>query len=249
LRTKQLLRKIQNIRTIAKISQEGYFYQTFETSILNPHKMTVNGAFVPSFGFSFSQSVLHFAWAASLYYGAFLLKLELYDSNQILRAMFSIIFAAMAAGQVTNFAPDAAKARLAAAQVFKLLGRTSKIDVNSGLGEQRPTSVGTVELSAVEFAYPSRTDAQILKGLDILAQLGKTFALVGKSGCGKSTVMGLLLRWYDSNAGHVKYDDLDVESWNLTSLRSFMAIVGQEPGLFSTSIRDNIAYGATKYYS
>jgi ABC-type multidrug transport system fused ATPase/permease subunit len=73
---------------------------------------------------------------------------------------------------------------------------------------------------------------------------GKTVALVGHSGCGKSTIMGLLERWYDSTEGRVFYDSLGITEWNIKNLRSHMAIVGQEPILFNISIRENIAYGA-----
>jgi ABC-type multidrug transport system fused ATPase/permease subunit len=235
---------IQNIRTIATITQEAHFYNVFVNSILIPHKMTVNGAFISSLGFSFSQSVLHFAWAISLYYGAYLLKLNLYQSSDILRSMFSIIFSAMAAGQVTNFAPDAAKAKLAAKAIFELLDRVSKIDPTLGYGEERNVSTGIVNLKNVEFAYPSRPHIKILKGFDLNAKPGNTIALIGASGSGKSSAIGLLLRWYEANDGSVDYDELEVRKWNLKSLRSFMSIVGQEPVLFNTSIRDNILYGA-----
>lgn len=214
---------IQNIRTIATITQEKYFYETFAQSILFPHQMTVKGAYLSSFGFAFSQSVLHFTWALSLYYGAQLLKMGLYKPSDILNAMFAIIFTAMSAGRMTNQIPDAAKGKLAAAAVFELLDRKSRVDVTLGIGEQRPFSEGRVKLENVEFTYPSRPDIKILKGLDIMAEPGKTIALVGKSGCGKSTVMGLMLRWYESTSGEVTYDGLKIESWNLISLRSFMA--------------------------
>jgi ABC-type multidrug transport system fused ATPase/permease subunit len=235
---------IQNIRTIAGITQESHFYAVFSNSILIPHNMTIRGAFISSLSYSFSQSVLHFSWAASLYYGAYLLKLNLYNPSQILTSMFAILFSAMAAGQVSNFLPNAAKAKLAASAIFDILDRKSKIDVNLGYGEQRQSSAGLVELNEVEFSYPSRPNTRILRGLELIAQPGKTVALVGASGCGKSTVMGLMLRWYESNHGSVDYDSLGVQKWNLTSLRSFMSIVGQEPVLFNISIRDNIAYGA-----
>jgi ATP-binding cassette subfamily B (MDR/TAP) protein 1 len=96
----------------------------------------------------------------------------------------------------------------------------------------------------VKFSYPTRTEIDVLKGLDFIAQPGQTVALVGKSGCGKSTAIGLLLRWYDVTGGKAKHDNLAVTDWNLRSLRSFMAIVGQEPVLFNTTVRENIAYGA-----
>jgi ABC-type multidrug transport system fused ATPase/permease subunit len=234
---------ILNIRTIITITQESTFYRNYADSIFIPHSMTVQSAFVSSAGFAFSQSVLHFAWATALYYGAQLMKWGLYNGGQIMQAMFAIIFTAMAAGQVSNFTPDAAKAKLAAVSVFRILDRESQIDVSKSVGEQRTAAQGNALLEEIEFSYPARPDTKILKGLNLKADTGMTVALVGKSGCGKSTVMGMLLRWYDPSSGKVVFDGLNEKDWDLKTLRSFMAIVGQEPVLFNISIRDNIAYG------
>lgn len=85
---------------------------------------------------------------------------------------------------------------------------------------------------------------KILNGLNLDAMAGKTVALVGQSGCGKSTVVALLQRWYDVSQGAASYDNIDVRDWNLQNLRSHMALVGQEPVLFNLTVRENIAYGA-----
>ena len=118
--------------------------------------------------------------------------------------------------------------------------------INTSLesGEIKENPKGHALLKAVEFSYPTRPNSKILNGLNIEAKPGQTVALVGKSGCGKSTVMGLLERWYDPVSGTITFDDLSVKDYNLKNLRSFFSIVGQEPILFNISIRDNIAYGA-----
>ena len=238
---------ISSIRTIITITQERYFIKTFNDAILGPHQITMVGAPISSATFGFSQCILHFTWAASLFYGSQLLKWsELgYTSDNILRAMFSIIFTAMAIGQVANFAPDAAKAKVAAFHIFALLDRKSKIDLEKTLlGDSKESVEGFAKFEEVNFAYPTRSETLILKGLTLEAKPGMTIALVGKSGCGKSTVMGLLERWYDPISGIVSLDSIPVKDWNLRKLRSFLAIVGQEPVLFNISIKDNIAYGA-----
>ncbi len=125
-----------------------------------------------------------------------------------------------------------------------MLDRQTEIDVNAQGGEMKDVVQGHLKLEAAEFAYPSRPATQILKGLTIEAKPGMTVALVGKSGCGKSTVMGLAQRWYDVKGGSVQLDGIETVKWDLKKMRSFLAIVGQEPVLFNISIRDNIAYGA-----
>ncbi|KAJ3274327.1 Multidrug resistance protein 1 [Terramyces sp. JEL0728] len=235
---------ISTIRTVAVLNKEEVFYKRYLDSIILPHKITVKGAFLTSGGFAFSQSVLHFAWAISFYYGSRLVVWELYNTGDVFRAIFTIIFTAMLTGQVNNHTPDAAKAKLAAFSIFAVLDRVSAIDPTTESGEKKEKAEGNVSIKNARFTYPARPDIEVLKGLSLDAFKGKTIALVGQSGCGKSTVMGLLERWYDPSSGQINFDNTEVSKWNIANLRSHMGIVGQEPVLFNVSIRDNIAYGA-----
>jgi ATP-binding cassette subfamily B (MDR/TAP) protein 1 len=159
--------------------------------------------------------------------------------------MFAVIFAAMTAGQVSNFMPDIAKAKISTINITSLLDRKSKIDYSDPSGEKREKCSGKADLVNVSFSYPIRPDIKVLKGIDLEALPGKTVALVGSSGCGKSTVMGIFEKWYDIAGGTASLDDLSVSDWNLENMRSHMALVGQEPVLFNFSIGENIAYGLT----
>jgi ATP-binding cassette, subfamily B (MDR/TAP), member 1 len=98
----------------------------------------------------------------------------------------------------------------------------------------------------VEFEYPSRPDIEALRKMSLSVAPGKTLALVGESGCGKSTVVSLLERFYDVRAGSVRLDDAELRGMNLQNWRSHMALVQQEPGLFSRTVGENIAYGLCK---
>ncbi|MFK8038409.1 MAG: ABC transporter ATP-binding protein [Crocinitomicaceae bacterium] len=102
---------------------------------------------------------------------------------------------------------------------------------------------GNVEFKNVEFAYPSRPDVKVLKGVSFNANYGKTIALVGSSGAGKSTISALLLKYYNVNAGAILFDGKDISHYSNESIRKQMAIVPQDVILFSGSIRNNIAYG------
>eukprot|EP00535_Pseudo-nitzschia_heimii_P007475 CAMPEP_0197184268 /NCGR_PEP_ID=MMETSP1423-20130617/9534_1 /TAXON_ID=476441 /ORGANISM="Pseudo-nitzschia heimii, Strain UNC1101" /LENGTH=1555 /DNA_ID=CAMNT_0042635045 /DNA_START=48 /DNA_END=4715 /DNA_ORIENTATION=- len=108
----------------------------------------------------------------------------------------------------------------------------------------KPESVkGQLNFESVEFYYPTRPGQTVLKDLSIDIPAGKTIAFVGPSGGGKSTVVKLLERFYDPIAGSVKLDGTNVKEINVKHLRSIMGYVGQEPGLFATTIGKNIAYG------
>ena len=101
-----------------------------------------------------------------------------------------------------------------------------------------------IEVEKIEFAYPSRPEVQVLQGLSLSLQPGKTLALVGSSGCGKSTIVSLLERFYDVQSGSLKVDSNDLRDLNIRWLRRQIGIVSQEPVLFDRSIADNIRYGA-----
>ena len=102
---------------------------------------------------------------------------------------------------------------------------------------------GHVAFNNITFAYPQRSEVQVLKGINIEAKPGETIALVGSSGCGKSTVVSLLERFYDPLSGSVNIDGKNIRDYGLKNIRSQIALVSQEPILFDRSIRDNIFYG------
>ncbi|EGF83631.1 hypothetical protein BATDEDRAFT_15754 [Batrachochytrium dendrobatidis JAM81] len=240
---------IGSIRTVVMLTQEKTFYDRFLEQIKVPHRMSVQGAFVAAFGFAFSQAIMLWAWSLSFYYGSRLIVWGMYDSQTVFRVIFATIFTAMSAGQITQHTPDAAKAKLAAISIFKLLDRESKINHSDPSGESRTVVEGQAAAREIKFAYPTRPKDKVLTGLSMDVLPGTTVAFVGRSGCGKSTVLGLLERWYDAGSGSASLDGLDVRDWNLKNLRSHMALVGQEPSLFNMSIKDNIGYGATKEYT
>ena len=128
-------------------------------------------------------------------------------------------------------------ARGCASTIFKVIDSQSKIDPMSTDGKILNYGLrGDVEFVDVFFRYPARPDVIVHRGLSIKIKAGTTVALVGSSGCGKSTCIQLLQRFYDPIFGSVMLDDLDLRKYNLQWLRSNMAIVGQEPVLFLGTI-------------
>lgn len=110
----------------------------------------------------------------------------------------------------------------------------------------RPESLrGKIEFKDVWFRYPTRKEDWVLRGLNLTINPHECVALVGESGCGKSTFVALLMRFYDVDYGQILVDDLDVREYNLHSLRAAMGMVMQEPILFNYSVKENILYGKT----
>ncbi|KAJ3106312.1 ATP-binding cassette, sub-B (MDR TAP), member 4 [Phlyctochytrium planicorne] len=236
---------IDQIRTVATLGKEKRFWERYRKDIAAPHAFAVRGAFASAVGFAISQGFIFFAYALAFYAGSQFVILGRMGTKNVFTVMFAVIFTAISAGQASSFAPNYVQAKLAALSVFSLLDRESKIDPENEFGTTGEGEKGKVEVVDAVFRYPSRPDVPVLNGLNLSAAPGKTVALVGASGCGKSTVIAILERWYDLLGGKALLSDLEVKQWRLKSLREEMALVGQEPVLFNLSVRENIQYGST----
>lgn len=167
----------------------------------------------------------------------------LLTGGEVISVFFAVVIAGLGLSQASpNFAVFAT-ARSAAYRIFEVIATEPSIDSQSSAGHRPDTVQGRVDISHVNFAYPSRPDIPILTDFSLTINAGETIALVGPSGCGKSTVVGLLQRFYKPAAGRVSLDGIDLELLNIAWLRSNIGIVSQEPSLFATSIAENIGFG------
>ncbi len=110
-------------------------------------------------------------------------------------------------------------------------------------GEKQKKVAGAVRYENVRFRYPTRPDAEVLKGINLEVKAGQKVALVGPSGAGKSTIVQLLLRFYEWEQGRILLDERDIREYDLRAYRSHIALVPQDVILFGGSIRENILYG------
>lgn len=131
----------------------------------------------------------------------------------------------------------------AAAKLYDTIDRVPAIDSADEGGLKPEKCAGEITFEHVKFNYPSRPDVPIVKDLSITFPAGKTTALVGASGSGKSTTISLVERFYDPLSGVVRLDGVDVRELNLKWLRSQIGLVSQEPTLFATTIQGNVAHG------
>ncbi|VDM54230.1 unnamed protein product [Angiostrongylus costaricensis] len=144
-----------------------------------------------------------------------------------------------------SYFPEYIRARISAGIMFTMMRQRPNVDNMSHQGET-PELKGDVALRNVYFAYPTRQRALVLQGMNVTARRGQTVALVGASGCGKSTVIQLIERYYDALCGKVTIDGYDVRDLSIRYIRDHIALVGQEPTLFNMTIRENIMYGMGK---
>ncbi|CAN9514222.1 unnamed protein product [Ophioblennius macclurei] len=234
---------IENIRTVASLTREQKFESLYQENLIVPYKNAQKKAHVYGFTFSFSQSMIYFSYAGCFRFGAWLITQGRLNAENVFLVISAVLYGAMALGEANSFAPNYAKAKLSAAHLLMLLGKEPDIDNLSHEGESPDQFDGNVTFDTVKFNYPSRPDVPILEGLDLKVKKGETLALVGSSGCGKSTTIQLLERFYDPREGRVMMDKTNIKDLNIFWLRSQIGIVSQEPVLFDCTLAENIAYG------
>uniref|UniRef100_A0A671SHP2 Bile salt export pump-like n=1 Tax=Sinocyclocheilus anshuiensis TaxID=1608454 RepID=A0A671SHP2_9TELE len=234
---------LSNIRTIAGLAKEKHFVSQYEEQLQAPYKGAKKKAHVYGICFAFAQCVIFMAFAASFRYGGYLVSNEGLPYMMVFRVISALVTSATALGRASSFTPDYAKAKIAAAQLFKLLDRVPKISISKTEGQSWDDFKGRIEFKGCRFTYPSRPDIQVLRGLEVSVHPGQTLAFVGSSGCGKSTSVQLLERFYEPDEGQVLIDGRPSASISVPFLRSQIGIVSQEPVLFDCSIAENIQYG------
>ncbi|TYG89900.1 hypothetical protein ES288_A12G138600v1 [Gossypium darwinii] len=234
---------VGSIRTVASFSAEEKVMELYRKKCEGPLKAGIRQGLISGGGFGLSFFLLFNVYATSFYSGSRLVESGDATFSDVFQVFFALTMATVGISQSSTLAPDSSKARSAAASIFAIIDRKSKIDPSDESGTTLENVKGDIELSHVSFKYPLRPDIQIFQDLSLSIPAGKTVALVGESGSGKSTVISLLQRFYDPNSGCITIDGVEIQTLQLKWLRQQMGLVSQEPILFNETIRANIAYG------
>ncbi|CAF1942165.1 unnamed protein product [Rotaria magnacalcarata] len=236
---------ISNIRTVAQLTKEQYFGDEYCKLLDFPYRNSLKRAHIFGILFSISDSIMFFAQAALFTFGAWQVERGNMSFENIMLVLNCILFGAMAVGQTASLAPDYSKAISSSKNILSLFQRIPVIDNSSTAGNELATFDGQIDLVDLEFHYPNRPEVQVLKKFNLTIEPNRQTALVGSSGCGKSTIIQLLEHFYDPTGGRILVNQNELPSLNLQWWRSQIGFVSQEPVLFDATITENIAYGDT----
>jgi ATP-binding cassette, subfamily B, bacterial len=153
------------------------------------------------------------------------------------------LFAAGALGELSEVWGEVSQAAGATERLAEMLATIPDIQSPANPVALPEPPLGTIAFEGVSFTYPNRKDAQALEGITFRVGKGETVALVGASGAGKSTILSLLLRFYDPQSGTIRVDGVNVRDADLDALRRRMALVPQDVALFADTVTENISYG------
>ena len=171
-----------------------------------------------------------------------------FNAGDVIKVLFAVIGAIFAVGGISPNIQIIKESCIAGSDYFTLYERVPKIFISDkNIKPNRDSVKGKIEFRNIKFIYPSdKNQRPILENLDLVFEPGKKVALVGESGCGKSTTVNLIERLYEPVEGQILVDGIDIRDYNLEYLRSLIGYVQQEPVLFNKSIKDNLIFGREK---
>lgn len=189
-------------------------------------------------------SLLYLNYGLGFWQGATFLRKEELDLQDVITTLMAVMTGAFNVGSIGPHFQSFAEAGGRSAKILSIIDRENPLNPRGKEDGEKPLVVeGHIRLDNVKHIYPSRAEVTVAEQLSIDFPPGRTTAIVGPSGSGKSTVINLLLRFYDPLEGTVYLDDRDLRRLDLSWLRRQMAVVGQEPVIFATSVFENIRYG------
>ncbi|KAG0052311.1 Multidrug resistance protein 1 [Gryganskiella cystojenkinii] len=237
---------IGSIRTVVAFDGQKRELAKFEFVLKDAYKAGVKKAFATGIGMGGFMFIMFCSYALAFWYGSGEVKKGNMQPGNVLTVLFGTVIGAFSIGNVGPNIAVFGKAQAAAFTIFKTIDRIPDIDSFDPSGAKPENLTGHIVVKDVDFAYPSRPDVPILKKMNIEVKPGQTVALVGHSGSGKSTIIGLVERFYDPSSGSISIDGIEIKDFNIRHLRDSIGLVSQEPVLFNASIKQNIMYGIRK---
>ncbi|KAH7281440.1 hypothetical protein KP509_36G047800 [Ceratopteris richardii] len=236
---------ISSIRTVYAFSGEEKTLHQYSCAVQTTVQLGLKQGLAKGIAIG-SNGVVFAIWGFLSWYGSRLIINKGLNGGKVIATGMSAIIGGLALGSALPNLQYFMEASVAGARIFEMIERVPAIDPEDEAGliiADGNEVKGEIEFKNVSFSYPARPKSLVIDDLTLHIPAGKTMALVGGSGSGKSTVVALLLRFYDPHKGVITLDGTPIKNFQLKSLRLMMGLVSQEPALFATTIKNNILLG------
>lgn len=231
-------------RTVSSLTMEDSIIERYRVLLREQIEQSTKKASYAMLIYAFTDSVELLSMALTFWYGGQLLASREYEPIQFFVIYAAMIQGAQAAGQYLSVSVNIAKAKASANRILELRAKARNLH-STIVPKTVPSQPGIgakIDFQNVSFEYAENT-APLFSNLNISIEAGQFVAFVGPSGCGKTTTISLLERFYRPSAGTILFDDTDINTLDVTPYRHDLALVSQEPRLFSGNIRQNLLLG------
>ncbi|CAD2215713.1 ATP-binding protein cassette, subfamily B (MDR/TAP), member 1 [Angomonas deanei] len=188
------------------------------------------------------MALVFITYTIAFFFASYLVEWERSSMGDVLATFTSVLMGSFGIGFVSPSATAFAESRAAAYEIFRAIDRTPPVDIDAP-GKPVKSFDESIEFSKVKFSYPTRPDMYLFRNLNLTIRKGQKVAFSGASGCGKSSMIGLIQRFYDPVDGAVLVDGVDMRELDLKQWRDQIGIVSQEPNLFAGSMMENVRVG------
>ncbi|EAR92380.2 ABC transporter family protein (macronuclear) [Tetrahymena thermophila SB210] len=242
---------LSSIRTIKSLNGEQFEADKFSSLITKAYKVSIKYSIFTGIAYGIQNMMLFFDFSLTFWVGSIFIEKGITNQNMqrdylfsdIIVVFLSIVLTSFRLGGATDSVNYFQEAQVSGFEVFSIIEKKPVIQQNeSAIKFTDQVQDGKIQFENVRFAYPSRNGIEVFKGLNFQLQAKKKTAFVGKSGCGKSTIIQLIERFYDPTEGSIYIDGVNIKDMQLNSLRLAIGYVSQEPILFATTIRENLRY-------
>lgn len=237
---------LSNVRTVKAFANEKEEIRKFNEYSCRVYDIGYRKAMWTAFFTFFTQFCLYGAMALIVYVSSILYEKEMISIGTISSFLFYLIMLLFNFWILTMVFANAAGVIGASDKIIQIIQHKPKINTTGGIKIDDPSKVeGNIVLRNIKFRYPSKQDVQVLKGIDIEIdnKKNRVVALCGTSGCGKSSIISMIERFYDPEEGEILFNGVNIKDINPRWYKEQVAIVQQEPVLFSGTIKENILYG------
>jgi ATP-binding cassette subfamily B (MDR/TAP) protein 1 len=237
--TKIFQESTTNMRTINSMNSQNLVFKMFSEQCDKDYALRIGAIVFNTSLYAIGQFSMFAVYALIFYVGAvFTVEYNL-SFQDLFRALFSVIFSAFGVGMSAQFMGNVSGAKIAAKKIFAMLNIPN--DIKQKDNPVTKPIAGNIEFRNVAFTYPTRKEP-VFTNVSFKIDSKQKVAFVGSSGCGKSSIYGLIMRFYDVDKGEILIDGVNIKDYDIKTLRSGLGIVSQEPTLFNNTIEYNIRY-------